>query len=203
VPRRRLRSALIAGAVLATFAILVPGAAQSTSNIRHWPTFNGTDIIDSTLTGRDIKNKSLTAADFRGSVRGARGVPGRPGPVGPQGAQGPPGAQGPQGAQGAQGAPGFSTLSYRMSDVLDNPPLALTGGFAACPGGQYPIGGGVATQADAQLVNDSRPDLQNRRWIAFVVNLSSTTTYQFQVHAVCAHAASVSGATLALPRLEK
>ncbi|HEU6444266.1 MAG TPA: hypothetical protein VFL61_04325 [Gaiellaceae bacterium] len=39
--------------------------------------------------------------------------------------------------------------------------------------------------------------------IASVVNLSETNTYSFWVHVVCAPAASVTGATLASPALEK
>lgn len=53
---------------------------------------DGGDVLDGSLTGRDVKNKSLTRADFRGSVRGRRGPTGPTGPTGAAGATGPLGA---------------------------------------------------------------------------------------------------------------
>jgi hypothetical protein len=92
--------------VVACLALLVASAGMATAagQIRHFPSWNGVDIIDNSLTGRDIKNKSLTKKDFRGSVRGPRGPQGRPGA---NGAQGPPGIQGSPGIQGTQGAQGI------------------------------------------------------------------------------------------------
>lgn len=46
------------------------------------------------INGLDVKNKSLTPRDFRGSVRGPRGLRGLTGPAGPQGAPGAAGASG-------------------------------------------------------------------------------------------------------------
>jgi hypothetical protein len=72
---------------------------------RHGPPglVNALDVQNESLTGWDIKNRSLTPADFRGSVRGPRGPQGAQGAQGPQG---PPGANGQNGANGAPGAPG-------------------------------------------------------------------------------------------------
>jgi hypothetical protein len=101
--------------VVAMLALIVASAGMATAatQIRHFPSWNGVDIIDNSLTGRDIKNssltgkdvknKSLTPKDFRGSVRGPRGPQGSPGANGTNGAQGPKGDKGDQGIQGPPG----------------------------------------------------------------------------------------------------
>src|SRR5262245_37933447 len=85
---------------------------------------------DSSVTGKDIKNKSLTPDDFSGSVKGD------PGPAGPAGPAGPP---------GAAGAPGrFSTANVT---VVNGPssfmaPGGVGSSSASCPVGAVAIGGG-------------------------------------------------------------
>lgn len=63
----------------------------------------GRQIANNSITGADVKNKSLKPVDFSGAVRGARGAAG---PVGPPGPVGPQGPQGTQGAAGSPGSPG-------------------------------------------------------------------------------------------------
>jgi Collagen triple helix repeat (20 copies) len=103
--RRSLRKPLIF-AVIGAVAVLVPAAALSKGSIRHFPTFNGVDIINGSLTGKDVKDHSLTKKDFKGSVRGPRGPQGPAGPAGPGGPAGPAGANGAPGAPGAKGDKG-------------------------------------------------------------------------------------------------
>jgi Collagen triple helix repeat (20 copies) len=76
---------------------------------------SGADVRNSSLTGTDVKDKSLSPRDFNGSVTGAQGATGAQGPkgdtgahgaTGPQGPKGDTGAQGPKGDTGAQGATG-------------------------------------------------------------------------------------------------
>jgi hypothetical protein len=66
----------------------------------------GSDIVNGSLTGLDIKDKSLTKKDFNGSVAGPPGQQGAPGANGAPGAQGSPGPGGLQGPQGLGGAKG-------------------------------------------------------------------------------------------------
>jgi hypothetical protein len=96
----RIRNAVIVGLIVGALTVLVPTVALSKGSIRHFPTFNGTDIINESLTGADIRNRSLTKADFRGSVRGPRGPAGQNGANGTNGATGATGATGPQGPAG-------------------------------------------------------------------------------------------------------
>ena len=69
-------------------------------------TIGSSDVINNSLRGVDVKNKSLTKKDFRGSVRGPRGL------------QGPRGATGPAGADGSSVAYAHVTMSG-ANPVLD------------------------------------------------------------------------------------
>jgi hypothetical protein len=103
-------------AMIALF-VAMTGTAVATSSAL----IGGAQIRNNSITGADIKNKSLRPIDFRGSVRGVRGLrglAGPPGPVGPQGAQGAQGAQGPAGPITAA-APAGVTLrgNYAVSQT--------------------------------------------------------------------------------------
>lgn len=90
---------------LVVVLILVLGAGSATAA----RLISSSDIKNNTIQGKDVRDKSLTKKDFKGSVRGAVGPIGPLGPQGIrglQGLQGPTGAQGPGGPQGAQGPPG-------------------------------------------------------------------------------------------------
>src|SRR3954447_24487904 len=74
-------------------------------------TISGKNIKDNSVTTADIKNKTLLANDFKpGQLPQASGAgAGQPGPQGPKGdagAPGPKGDAGPQGKRGPQGLPG-------------------------------------------------------------------------------------------------
>src|SRR3954468_9977992 len=71
-------------------------------------TITGKNIKDNTVTSADIKNKSLVANDFKpGQLPSASGAgAGQTGPQGPKGDAGAPGAKGDPGAPGKQGQAG-------------------------------------------------------------------------------------------------
>jgi hypothetical protein len=96
-------------------ALLVATTGSAVAQTKHFPEFNGIDIIDNTLTGRDVKDRSLTPKDFKGSVRGKRGPRGRTGAPGPKGEPGPPGSPGANGAQGPAGPPGAALAFARIN----------------------------------------------------------------------------------------
>jgi Collagen triple helix repeat (20 copies) len=109
---------------------------------------DGKDVRNGSLTGVDVKNKSLSKKDFRGSVRGAPGPPGPaglPGARGPQGAPGAAGArgpEGPEGPQGPQGVAGATNVTVRVG------PVGMGESTASCDPGERAVGGGGFT-ADA------------------------------------------------------
>jgi hypothetical protein len=96
----RVSPALVV-AMLALFVALTGAAVATTSAL-----ITGKQILNNSITGADVKDKSLTPKDFKGSVGGARGPAGTAGPQGPAGAQGPQGAQGPAGPKGDTGDTG-------------------------------------------------------------------------------------------------
>ncbi|HEX5909109.1 MAG TPA: hypothetical protein VFY44_01370 [Thermoleophilaceae bacterium] len=74
---------------------------------------SGSKIKKESITGKQVKNGSLLAADFK-SGQLPRGAAGAQGPAGARGATGAAGAQGPQGPAGPQG-PG-APVAYGVID---------------------------------------------------------------------------------------
>jgi Collagen triple helix repeat (20 copies) len=108
---RHLRSNAVA--FLALFVALGGSSFAAVTVITGKNVKNGSltaaDVKNSSLTGADVKDKSLSPGDFNGSVTGLKGDTGPQGPKGDTGAQGPKGdtgAQGPKGDTGAQGPKG-------------------------------------------------------------------------------------------------
>jgi hypothetical protein len=109
-PARHSRrpSAALVVALLALF-LGMAGVAPAAKKL-----VTGKDIKDGSITGADVKNKSLPLSKLAGRLPtgGPRGAAGPAGPTGPkgdiglQGEPGPPGEQGPGGDQGPQGPPG-------------------------------------------------------------------------------------------------
>ncbi|HKE78717.1 MAG TPA: hypothetical protein VKB54_05385, partial [Solirubrobacteraceae bacterium] len=108
----------VAIAATAAFAIGVPTAGAAA---KHFIT--GKDVKNGSLTSADVKNLSLHAQDFDKKVqaalkarsenslaRGATGATGAMGATGATGAAGETGARGPQGNQGIQGKDGLSAF---------------------------------------------------------------------------------------------
>jgi hypothetical protein len=198
--RRRLRPPSPA-LVVAGLALLVATAGTATAGGRHFPEFNGIDIIDNSLTGKDVKNKSLRPADFRGSVRGAKGARGAQGPPGAAGGQGPAGPQGIQGIQGVPGPPGQNQLRYVKSGPFVVPANTYSGlRTVQCPAGTYPLGGGTIPDLTGDRVVATVPwntvtgaDGVPNAWAAGVFAGSSDT--HISVFAVCAPAQSASAAS--------
>jgi hypothetical protein len=82
-------------AMLALFVALTGTAVATTSAL-----IGSAQIRNNSITGLDVKNRSLRPIDFRGSVRGPRGLRGL------TGATGAPGAKGDKGDKGDTGPPG-------------------------------------------------------------------------------------------------
>jgi hypothetical protein len=118
--RRRLRapSPAMMVALIALFVAL-GGTAGAAILI------TGKQIKNGSVTGVDIKNKSLTPKDFRGSV------------------QGPQGPQGPQGAQGLRGP--SDVYEHRLIGTVNgassSPPQVLSLTLSNLPAGSYAIFG--------------------------------------------------------------
>jgi hypothetical protein len=155
--RRLSRRHTTAVAYLALFAALGGSAYAAV-------TVTGKNIKDGTVTGRDVKNRSLGTNKL--STRAVSSLTGRPGPAGPQGERGPVGPTGPAGPKGAtgpagpQGTPGpagptgpsgVSGWTY-VTAARAIPVGSYTSWSADCPNGKKPLGGGVSPQTLSRYV---------------------------------------------------
>jgi hypothetical protein len=200
----RLPSPAIVIAMLALLAATA-GTAIANHGGPHGPAgiVNSLDVQNNSLTGRDIKDKSLTAREFKGGLprgpRGLRGLPGRMGPpgVGTQGPKGDPGANGTNGTDGATGPPGPVNLTYaRLVGTVVAGNNATAGAFAACPPtAPKPLGGGVvADPAGGIYPIQSAPsgaggnfNADPTGWWGRVINANSSSD-TFDVYVICTSA---------------
>jgi len=175
--RRLFRGHTAAVAYVALFAAL-GGSAYAAASI------TGAAIKDGTVTGRDVKNRSLGANKL--STKALESLASRPGPQGapgPKGDKGEPGPAGLKGDPGAKGATGSAGPTGPQGPTGPTGPMGPQGppgptlpgaisGYSyhtaghtigpddweswgvECPPGKHALGGGVA--ADGQLVGNIR-----------------------------------------------
>ena len=90
--------------VMATVAVFIALGGTSYAAL----VVTGRDVRDNSLTSADVRDRSLKARDLARGVlpRGERGEAGRAGPMGPPGPSGAPGERGPAGGSGPGGPAG-------------------------------------------------------------------------------------------------
>ncbi|HYG95827.1 MAG TPA: collagen-like protein [Solirubrobacterales bacterium] len=128
---RRLPSPATVLASIAVFAVLAGSATAATSLI------NGKDIKKGTITGKQVKNKSLSIKELsKAAVKKLRGATGPRGEAGARGATGARGERGETGARGPAGivAPLFGSddsenVGDEESKVVVTVPVATTGTY--------------------------------------------------------------------------
>jgi hypothetical protein len=105
----RVRARLTYANVIATLALFVAlGGTATAAGVL----ITGRNIRDGSISGADIKNRSIKRVDLATAltngkrISGPVGPPGEPGPRGTAGDRGSAGPAGPRGPQGAQGNPG-------------------------------------------------------------------------------------------------
>jgi Collagen triple helix repeat (20 copies) len=139
--RRLFRRHTTVVAYLALFAALGGSAYAAV-------TVTGKNIKDGTVSGRDVKNRSLGKAELSpsavSSLLGDRGPAGPQGPAGPKGPQGEPGLPGAPGETGPQGPSGLTGIEYRVSSGVSVPKDQTIGDQVNCTSGKSVLGGGVA-----------------------------------------------------------
>jgi hypothetical protein len=173
-----------------------PSASLIVAILALFVSLGGTGYAAITITGKNIKDGSITNADLgTSSVRsstvkdgsllssdfkldqlpaGARGPAGPAGPggaagqTGPQGSTGDSGAPGTPGNPGAPGAPGLSGYERIVGPQTLNPIRTVRHDWVGCPDGKEVIGGGVDTRYPRQFVVRSEP--YQGGWSAGVYN---------------------------------
>jgi hypothetical protein len=126
--------------MVAVVALLLAAATAGAQSL-----LDGGDIRNNSLTGKDVKDRSLTLRDFsRSAARALRG---------PRGPRGLPGAQGIPGAPGANGLNGLTAVSYHDSAVETTDPASGFGGATAnCPPGTVALSVGFGPAAGTVLL---------------------------------------------------
>jgi hypothetical protein len=177
---RRFRHSTVV-AYVALFAALGGGTAYAAATV------TGSNVKDGTLTGRDVKNRSLGTEELSTSAISAlTGRTGPTGPAGPAGAagakgdkgdRGATGATGPAGPAGATGPVGVSGFQYiaRRADVDVQKDKSLRWSVD-CPNGKRALGGGVSTtQPYETRVLESAPTGESTGWGVGVRNEGGPT----------------------------
>ncbi|MDA0168883.1 collagen-like protein [Solirubrobacter taibaiensis] len=178
---RFLTTAVVTGLSL----VLVTGGTAGAAKL-----LTGKDIKDNSITSADVRDRSLTPADFNGSVTGPAGPAG---PAGPQGAPGVPGAPGPKGEPGAIGPAGpagpigptgISGYELRIQRQ-DIPAREFRSWEVRCTGNKKAFGGGVSGNL-ATDVRETAPMNEGKGWAATAHN-SAGVDYSAYVWVICAN----------------
>jgi hypothetical protein len=154
-------------------------------------TVTGAQIKNGTVTGKDVKNRSLGVGELNASALGS--LAGERGPAGPQGEpgkQGPIGPTGTTGQQGPQGPSGVGGLEYRVSSGKSVAKGQTVGDQVNCTSGKSVLGGGVAnfpSNAPARVVSSAPGGVNGNStgWSVQVQN-SGDATFSSFAWAVCA-----------------
>ncbi len=134
--RNGIRSRLTYANVMATIAVFVALGGTSYAAF----TVTGKTVKDASLTGKDLKNESVKSADVSGltsrdfaagqlpaGARGPKGDAGPQGPAGPAGADGAAGAKGEKGDRGEAG-PLIQPEAWRVVGAAGQPAFTTDGG---------------------------------------------------------------------------
>ena len=174
-------------------------------------TVTGKNITDGTITGRDVKNRTLgtdklssKALRSLASRPGPQGAPGVRGPKGDKGEKGEPGASGPVGPMGAagptgsdglpgpRGPSGISGWEYRTAGHSIGPDDHETW-VVDCSAGKKALGGGVAASGpypgsfrDARIVQ-SVPAGAATGWLVTYMNGYSQGVMTAYAWVICAY----------------
>jgi hypothetical protein len=159
----------------------------------------GTGYAAITITGKNVKNGSITNADLAtrsvrssnvedGSLLSSDFKPGQlsagaRGPAGPQGPKGHAGAPGTPASPGAPGAPGLSGYEVVVGRTINNQAGTSTSDHVDCPNGKHVLGGGVHPSSSLQHASTSAPWLG--AWSVLVKN-TSAFDQMFTVNVICA-----------------
>jgi hypothetical protein len=149
-----MRALLVPAAI--AFVALAVGAGVATAELM------GDDAVkSSSITGEDVKDGSLTRADFGGSVRGPAGPRGRPGIV--------------------------AARLERVSTFANSGGGSPSEGHAVarCPAGKRVIGGGGMTEGSIGTVTESYPKGDLSGWVVNAIRAKSNERWRVTAIAIC------------------
>ena len=200
--RRLARRHGTAVAYLALFAAL-GGSAYATVTV------TGANVKDGTITGKDVKNRSLGTGKLSPTAvssltgkpgpagsqgeKGAAGPAGATGPAGPTGpkgetgATGPAGPEGPQGSRGLQGPSGISGWEYRVSQGVRLGTYGVGTTQVYCSSGKKALGGGLGSTGNLVSASTDRPIEPGSGWVVTAWNKSDVAAATVYAWVICAN----------------
>ena len=141
--------------------------------------FTGTAVAGGLVTGRQVKDGSLTSVDLRAD-RAVTGADVRDGtlsatklsslPQGPAGIQGPP---------GPQGVDGLDNFDYEISAAVVVGPGNDVAIPVQCAPGRTVVGGGASSASIQIRMEESRPLVDGSGWNVLVYNESGQDVNAF------------------------
>ena len=161
--KRLLGRHTTAVAYLALFAAL-GGSAYAAATV------TGTNIKDGTITGRDVKNRSLGTNKLSASALGS--LAGQPGPAGPRGPSGISGWE-------MRTSPGTRLGAWKVGVASVD-----------CASNQRALGGGVSSTSQRTYVSESAPKNSGTGWAVRAHNYSSDTPASIYAWVICAKVSS-------------
>jgi hypothetical protein len=170
--------------IVAFVALFVAGAGSATAA----RLITGKQIKNSSITSTDVKNGSLLRRDFRSS-------------------QLPRGPQGLPGASGRAGRDGFGQVTYGSGEITGIASgAAPSSGFFPCPAGLVPVGGDAYAINAAEKIVPSvdiaeyfyldPPGSAPNAWAATIENTSGVTV-DLIIEVICANASRASVGSVA------
>jgi Collagen triple helix repeat (20 copies) len=178
-------------------------------------TVTGQNIKDGTVTGKDVRNRSIGAGKLSSTAvssligerglagpqgsQGQRGPQGPLGPTGPTGPKGDPGPEGPQGPAGPRGPISISGYHIRTTSVAEE--VQIPAGqsrvveIGCNPGTTRVLGGGVANypyNSNARVMA-SAPMNGGGGWSSVVFNENTNGFIKSYAWAVCAYVSPLGG----------
>jgi hypothetical protein len=115
--------------VVATLALVI--SLTGTATAATVTLITGRDVKNGSLTGADVRDHSVRLRDLSGqAVAALRGARGETGLAGPQGVPGAAGPQGPAGAQGEAGPAGPAGTGVKLAGYVSTGPQTLPGDSA-------------------------------------------------------------------------
>jgi hypothetical protein len=196
--------------IVATFALVI--SVTGTATAATVTLVTGRDVKNGSLTGADVRDHSVRLRDLSAkTVAALRGAKGDTGPAGPQGALGPAGPQGPAGAQGEVGPPGPAGTGIKLAGYVSTSPQTVPGDntfhavfsmtFTAKANQLFIITGNIGgynapCSVDQQVTVDGVPDPSVFNGAGFLTFAAGQHTLAFEMRAACDIDASSQNAVL-------
>jgi hypothetical protein len=177
-----------------------PSPAMAVALIALFVALGGSSYAALKVTGKNVKNNSLTSADIRNNSLKSRDVKNRSLRSADFAAgQLPQGPKGDTGPQGPKGDPGATTAVMRTGTAFAVAANDFSSGTASCQPGERATGGGLYNESNVYVLRitssyptpnpTTAPSTGNGQtptgWRVWVANESATPYDKLEVYVIC------------------